>query len=143
MNWSDLRFDWTQLRAFLATAEEGSLSAAARALGLTQPTLGRQVAALEDSLGIALFERVGRGLVLTPSGRELLPHARVMGEAAARVSLVAAGQALDACQEHDARREEDRQHDADRRVLLDAAPAHDRDQKRPAGWRAHVSKCAL
>lgn len=93
MNWQALRFDWNQLRAFLATAEEGSLSAAARALGLTQPTLGRQVSALEESLGVALFERVGRGLVLTSSGRELLIHARTMGEAAARVSLAAAGQA--------------------------------------------------
>ncbi len=93
MNWQALRFDWTQLRAFLATAEEGSLSAAARALGLTQPTLGRQVTALEETLGVALFERVGRGLELTAAGRELLPHARAMGEAASRVSLAAAGQA--------------------------------------------------
>lgn len=93
MNWQAMRFDWTQLRAFLATAEEGSLSAAARELGLTQPTLGRQVSALEEALGVALFERVGRGLELTPSGRELLPHARAMGEAAARVALAAAGQA--------------------------------------------------
>ncbi len=57
--------DWNRIRAFLATAEEGSLSAAARTLGLTQPTLGRQVAALEEELGILLFERIGRSLVLT------------------------------------------------------------------------------
>ena len=63
MNWDAMDFDWNQLRGFLATAEEGSLSAAARALGLTQPTLGRQVSALEEALGVALFERVGRGLV--------------------------------------------------------------------------------
>lgn len=85
-------FDWTQLRAFLATAEHGSLTAAARALGLTQPTLGRQVSALENSLGLALFERVGRGLELTAAGREILPHARAMAVAAQRVSLAAAGQ---------------------------------------------------
>lgn len=91
MNWQSVSFDWNQVRAFLATVEEGTLSAAARALGLTQPTLGRQVAALEQELGVTLFERVGRGLVLTPSGRELLDHVRAMGEAAARVSLVAAG----------------------------------------------------
>lgn len=84
-------FDWTLARAFLATAETGSLSAAARSLGQTQPTLGRQVAALERALGIALFERVGRGLVLTPMGREVLDHVRAMGEAAGRVSLVASG----------------------------------------------------
>ncbi|SOC19392.1 LysR family transcriptional regulator [Stappia indica] len=84
-------FDWNRLRAFLVTAEEGSLSAAARILKLTQPTLGRQVAALEQELGVALFERVGRSLSLTRSGLELLEHARAMGEAAGRVSLAASG----------------------------------------------------
>ncbi|MCW3782773.1 LysR family transcriptional regulator [Defluviimonas salinarum] len=86
------RFDWNHVRAFLATAEEGSLSAAARVLGLTQPTLGRQVAALEDDLGLLLFERIGRSLQLTGAGRELLAHVRAMGEAANRVALAAAGQ---------------------------------------------------
>jgi len=85
-------FDWNHALAFLATAEEGSLSAAARALGLTQPTLGRQVTALEEELGVVLFERVGRGLELTPSGHELLGHVREMRDAANRVSLTATGQ---------------------------------------------------
>ena len=93
MDWRAVRFDWTRLRAFLVTAEEGSLSAASRALGLTQPTLGRQVAALEEELGVALFERTGRGQRLTPSGLDLLEHAREMGEAARRVSLAASGRA--------------------------------------------------
>lgn len=92
MNWQSVAFDWNQARAFLATVEEGSLSAAARALGLTQPTLGRQVAALEEDLGILLFERVGKSLVLTPSGVELLDHVRAMCEAANRISLTASGQ---------------------------------------------------
>lgn len=92
MNWAAIRFDWNQVRAFLATAEEGSLSAAARALGLTQPTLGRQVAALEEHLGVPLFERVGKALVLTPSGQLLVEHVREMGAAAERLSLVASGQ---------------------------------------------------
>ncbi len=92
MNWQAISFDWNQVRAFLATAEEGSLSAAGRALGLTQPTLGRQVAALEADLGVTLFERVGRSLSLTQSGLELLDHVRAMGEAANRISLVASGQ---------------------------------------------------
>ncbi|MDU8943971.1 LysR family transcriptional regulator [Ovoidimarina sediminis] len=92
MNWSALTFDWNQVRAFLATAEEGSLSAAARALKQSQPTLGRQVSALEESLGVVLFERVGRSLALTPTGRDLLDHVRAMGAAAERVSLIAAGQ---------------------------------------------------
>ena len=55
-----MKFDWNRARAFLVTAEEGSLSAAARSLGMTQPTLSRQVDALEDELGLVLFERVGR-----------------------------------------------------------------------------------
>lgn len=92
MDWKNIAFDWTRARAFLATAEEGSLSAAARALGLTQPTLGRQVDLLETELGVALFERVGRGVTLTPAGHALLPHARAMGEAAARLSMTAFGQ---------------------------------------------------
>lgn len=92
MNWRAVSFDWNQVRAFLATAEEGSFSAAARALGQTQPTLGRQVAALEQRLGVTLLERVGRGIELTPSGLELLEHVRDMGEAATRVSLTASGQ---------------------------------------------------
>ena len=92
MDWRSVKFDWNRARAFLVTAEEGSLSAAARALGMAQPTLGRQVDALEAELGLILFERAGRGLILTPSGHELLEHVRAMGEAAGRVSLSAAGQ---------------------------------------------------
>lgn len=92
MNWQAINFDWNQVRAFLATVEEGTLSAAARALGQTQPTVGRQVAALEEHLGVTLFERSGRVLQLTPSGYELVEHVREMGEAATRVSLAATGQ---------------------------------------------------
>ncbi|MCC6873500.1 MAG: LysR family transcriptional regulator [Sandaracinaceae bacterium] len=86
-------FDWNRARAFLATAEHGSFSAAARALGLAQPTLGRQVAALEEELGVVLFERVGHKLVLTPTGLDLVEHVRAMSEAATHFSLIAAGQA--------------------------------------------------
>jgi DNA-binding transcriptional LysR family regulator len=92
MDWRSVRFDWNRARAFLITAEEGSLSAAARALGMAQPTLGRQVSALEEELGVVLFERVGRGLTLTAGGLDLLDHVRTMGEAANRVSLTASGQ---------------------------------------------------
>ena len=92
MDWRVVKFDWNRARAFLVTAEEGSLSAAARALGMAQPTLGRQVDALEEELGVILFERVGRGFALTPNGLELLDHVRAMGDAAGRVSLAAAGQ---------------------------------------------------
>jgi DNA-binding transcriptional LysR family regulator len=92
MDWRNVQFDWNRARAFLVTAEEGTFSAAARALGSTQPTVGRQVAALEEELGVTLFERVGTRLELTPSGIELLEHSRKMGEAAARVAMAAAGQ---------------------------------------------------
>ncbi len=84
--------DWNQARAFCATAESGSLSAAARHLGLTQPTLSRQVSALENSLGIDLFERVGKRLELTEAGQALLPAARQMTEGANAMMLAASGQ---------------------------------------------------
>lgn len=92
MNWKAISFDWNQVRAFLATAEEGSLSAAARALGQTQPTLSRQVSALEEDLGVTLFERAGRAMSLTTAGLELLDHVRIMADAATKVSLAASGQ---------------------------------------------------
>lgn len=83
--------DWNQLRAFLETAETGSLSAAARKLGLTQPTLSRQVAAIEQSMGVTLFERVGKTMALTSTGLDLLEHARAMGTAVEALSLAATG----------------------------------------------------
>lgn len=89
------KFDWSHISAFLATAEKGSLSAAARKLGLTQPTLSRQVAALEDSLSVMLFERVGKSLRLTEAGNLLLEHARAMGDAADRIAIAATGQSQD------------------------------------------------
>jgi DNA-binding transcriptional LysR family regulator len=92
MDWRSVRFDWNHARAFLVAAEEGSFSAAAHSLGLAQPTIGRQVASLEDELGVALFERVGNALQLTGPGLELLEHVRAMGDAATRVSLSATGQ---------------------------------------------------
>jgi len=92
MDWKLVKFDWNRAKAFLVTAEEGSLSAAARALGMTQPTLGRQVAALEKELNVVLFDRVGKQLVLTPSGLELIDQVRRMSDAATSVSLIASGQ---------------------------------------------------
>ena len=95
MDWTPVGFDWNRARAFLVTAEEGSFSAAARALGQAQPTLGRQIAALEQELGVSLFQRVGNALELTPTGLELLEHVRTMSEAAGRISLSAAGKSMD------------------------------------------------
>ncbi|MEQ9586773.1 MAG: LysR family transcriptional regulator [Parvibaculaceae bacterium] len=95
MNWQAMSFDWNQVRAFLATAEEGSFSGAARALKTTQPTIGRQIAALENALGVTLFERSVRGLTLTQVGRDLLDNVRAMGEAATLISMTAFGQSQD------------------------------------------------
>ena len=88
-------WDWNSARAFCVTADTGSLSAAARKLGLTQPTMSRQVAALEAGLGVALFERVGKRLVLTDTGRGLLEHARTMAAAADAMALAAEGKSQD------------------------------------------------
>lgn len=84
-----MNMDWNLTHAFLTTAEAGSLSAAARILGLTQPTLSRRVAALEEDLGVPLFERIGKSLVLTEAGERLLVHARAMGLAAETFKLAA------------------------------------------------------
>ena len=83
--------DWHLWRAFLAVSRGGSLSAAARDLGLTQPTLGRQVAALERTLGVPLFIRSTDGLRPTERALSLLPHAEAMAAAAASLLRAAAG----------------------------------------------------
>ena len=85
-------FDWSQAQAFLATAETGSFSGAAARLGLSQPTVGRHVAALESDLGLLLFDRVGKSLVLTDNGLALVEHVKAMNDAADQLSLAALGQ---------------------------------------------------
>lgn len=87
-----MSFDWDHARTFLSVVDEGSLSAAARALGQTQPTISRQIAALEDALKVTLFERTGRSVHLTEAGLELLEHMRSMAAGANMVSLAATGQ---------------------------------------------------
>ena len=83
--------DWSLVRAFLAVADTGSLSGAAQQLGSSQPTLGRQINALENALDTVLFARHARGLRLTETGEQLLPMARKMAEAMADMTLTAAG----------------------------------------------------
>lgn len=83
--------DWNHIRAFHATETARSLSAAARQLGLTQPTLSRQVAALEAALGVALFDRVGRKHVLSQIWAELLARIGVMADMVDLVALTASG----------------------------------------------------
>ncbi|UXI67006.1 LysR family transcriptional regulator [Tahibacter amnicola] len=83
---------WELYRSYLAVLQEGSLSAAARALGLTQPTLGRHIQSLEDTLGFSLFTRSQQGLQPTPAALELRPHAQAMHHAAAALRRAAEGQ---------------------------------------------------
>ncbi len=83
--------DWSLAQAFLAVAEHGSLSAAARELGVTQPTIGRKVKAMEQQLGAELFRRHDKGLALTEAGAALLRPARLMREAVHEMELGAAG----------------------------------------------------
>ena len=83
--------DWSLLQVFIAVAEEGSLSGVARRLGRSQPTLGRQARAVEEALGLELFERHAKGLTLTEAGTRLVEPARAMHEAAGRIALAAAG----------------------------------------------------
>lgn len=85
------RIDWALWRSFLAVAESGSLSAAARVLGLTQPTLSRQIDALEAAVGQRLFLRTPQGLVLTEAAAALLPEARAMRMTADSLARRAAG----------------------------------------------------
>jgi DNA-binding transcriptional LysR family regulator len=87
--------DWTLIRSFLAVVEHKSLSAAARVLGLTQPTLGRHVSTLEAALGVTLFTRSVHGLIAADAALDLVPHARAMAATAAALQRAASGEAAD------------------------------------------------
>ena len=76
------RLDWALVRSYLAVMDAGSVSAAARATQGHQPTISRHLAELESQLGVALFERTGRGVRPTAAGLEVLPAARQMQAAA-------------------------------------------------------------
>jgi DNA-binding transcriptional LysR family regulator len=95
VDWKSVIFDWNRARSFLVTAEERSFLAASKALNLTQSTVSRQVAALENELGVALFERVGNGIEITPTGLDLIEHVRAMSEAASRFSMSASGKSTE------------------------------------------------
>src|SRR5262245_9953131 len=70
--------DLRQVRTFVTVAEQGSVSRAALRLHITQPALSRQVHDLQQELGLKLFDRIGRGLVLTPEGEQLLVDCRAL-----------------------------------------------------------------
>jgi DNA-binding transcriptional LysR family regulator len=84
---------WELYHSFLAVFHEGSLSAAARALDLTQPTVGRHVDSLQLALGVTLFTRSQAGLQATEAAAALVPHAEAMANAAAALQRTASGQA--------------------------------------------------
>src|SRR5687768_6379547 len=76
-----------RLRVFLQIVDCGSMSAAARAVHLTQPALSRTLKLLEDEVRVPLFERRGRALVLTAGGRALVPRARALLAASEQLAL--------------------------------------------------------
>jgi DNA-binding transcriptional LysR family regulator len=83
--------EWTALRDFVSVAQTGSLSRSARALGLSQPTLGRRIAQLERQLHAQLFKRTTRGLTLTELGERILAYAQRMADEATAIEQVASG----------------------------------------------------
>lgn len=86
--------DWNALKVFLSIAECGSLTAAARKLKISQPTLSRKLVNLEQSLDSLLFQRLPRGLVLTEAGESILRHVRQMGDQVLDVEKKLTGQNL-------------------------------------------------
>ena len=86
------KIEWELYRSLLAVMREGSLSGAARALGIAQPTVGRHVAALEAALGLVLFTRSQNGLLPTEAALALRPHAAAMESTAAALERTAASQ---------------------------------------------------
>lgn len=83
------RMDWNALKAFYFVADQGSLTRAAGLLGISQPTLSRQIASLESLVGLPLFERLPRGLKPTEAGMALLEPVRRMFGAAQGASIAA------------------------------------------------------
>jgi len=88
-------FDWNDLRYFLAVADQGSTLAAGRALRVSQTTVARRIAALEQAIGLPLFEKRQAGYTLTPAGEGLVERARQVGLAASAFTEAAAAEKRD------------------------------------------------
>ncbi len=88
---NDKDMDWGDVRIFLAIARRGTLGAAARLVGQTQPTMGRRLRALEEAVGHALFQRTSDGFVLTDEGTAVLAYAERMEEEALGFTRALAG----------------------------------------------------
>lgn len=84
--------EWGDLRVFLAIARQGTLAGAARVLQQTQPTMGRRLRALEEALGLVLFQRTPDGMLLTDEGATVLAHAERMEAEALAVERKLTGQ---------------------------------------------------
>lgn len=84
--------EWGDVRIFLAAARLGTLGAAARALNLSHPTIGRRLRALEEATGQTLFQRTSEGLVLTDEGEEVFTLAERMEESALGIARRLAGE---------------------------------------------------
>ncbi|MEI9804522.1 MAG: LysR family transcriptional regulator [Pseudolabrys sp.] len=84
--------DWDLYRSFLAVLQEGSLSGAARRLGLTQPTITRHIDALESAIGFQLFRRSQQGLAATEGALDLKPYAEQLAATTAAMMRAASGQ---------------------------------------------------
>lgn len=83
--------DWTLIKSFATVGECGSLSAASRAIGTAQSTISRHISTLEQEVGTRLFERAASGVVLTPTGVELMRSAQAMADAAGQFSKTIKG----------------------------------------------------
>jgi len=83
-------FDWNDVRFFLAVARSGSTLTASRQLKVSQPTVARRIAALEEGLGVTLFERRQAGYRLTGEGEALLPAAEAVEDGALSLANAAA-----------------------------------------------------
>ena len=87
--------DWNDLRYFVAVADQGSTLKAGRLLRVSQTTVARRIAALEEAVGLTLFERRSAGYALTPDGESLLRHARLVAGAAGQFETIAASRERD------------------------------------------------
>ena len=88
----DQEIGWELYRSYLSVLKEGSLSAAARAMGIAQPTVGRHIAALEKALAVTLFTRSQLGLLPTEAAQALQPFAQAMSSSAAALKRAAESQ---------------------------------------------------
>src|ERR1700757_1624254 len=91
MNRSPSSWQWDDVRVFLAAARAGSLSGAARALGVGHVTVGRRLASLEARLGVTLLNRTPDGFVTTTAGDAILRQCMTMETAAIDLERIAAG----------------------------------------------------